>query len=129
MNQGRDASAVEDWLGRWTPDQRRQVEQLADVVHRAASVRIESAIKWDRLTFSVDQDWHHWLCGIAVTRAGVRLVFHKGSLLDDPTGLLRGSGRYVRELDHQDALRDPRAAKALVNQAIARRRDMLPTDK
>lgn len=83
--------AVGDWLRQWTPDQRRQVEQLAELVRDAGSTQMEQAIKWKRLTFTLHQDWHHWLCGVAVTREGVQLVFHKGSLLADPARLLRGS--------------------------------------
>jgi len=119
--------AVDDWLRQWTPDEQRQVEQLANLVRSAGSAPTAQAIKWKRLTFTVEQDWHHWLCGVAVTHAGVRLVFHKGSLLDDPAGLLRGSGRYVCELHHQDAVRHPEAVKALVEEAIAHQRDLLPT--
>lgn len=105
------------------------MKQLADLVRSAASAPVDQAVKWKRLTFTVDQDWHHWLCGIAVTSAGVRLVFHKGSLLDDPADLLQASGRYVRELHPEDAMRDPEAAKALVEEAVAHQRDMLPTDQ
>jgi hypothetical protein len=116
--------AVEDWLSRWTPDQREQVEWLAGRVHRAAAGLAE-AVKWGRLTFTVDGDWHHWLCAIAVTKRGVNLTFHKGALLDDPAGVLNGGGRYVRQLPYEKAAADPDAVTALVREAIAHQTDML----
>jgi hypothetical protein len=115
---------VGDWLGRWSPDRREQAEWLAGRVH-AAGAAVDEAIKWSRLTFTVDGNWHHWLCAIAVAARGVSLVFHKGSLLEDPAGLLEGEGRYLRQVPYQRAAADPEAVTALVRQAIARQTDML----
>jgi hypothetical protein len=115
---------VEDWVRRWTPDQRQQVEWLAGRVH-AAGKGVAEAIKWQRLTFTVDGNWHHWLCAIAVTKGAVSLVFHKGSLLGDPAGMLQGDGRYLRQVPYDRAAADPGAVTALVRQAIARQTDML----
>jgi hypothetical protein len=115
---------VEAWLGRWGPDQRERVDWLAGKVH-AAEVGVEEAVKWSRLTFTVDGNWHHWLCAIAVAARGVSLVFHKGSLLDDPAGLLEGEGRYLRQVPYEAAAKDPEAVTELVRQAVARQTDML----
>jgi hypothetical protein len=115
---------VEAWLRQWSPDRREQAEWLASRVH-AARAGFDEAIKWSRLTFTVDGNWHHWLCAIAVAARGVSLVFHKGSLLDDPAGLLEGEGRYLRQVPHDRAAKDPEAVTALVGQAIARQTDML----
>ncbi|MFN2504517.1 MAG: DUF1801 domain-containing protein [Acidimicrobiales bacterium] len=118
---------MSDWLRKWTPDEQRAVDQLAGLV-RAADTRIEEAVKWKRLTFTVDGDWHHWLCGVDVTRRGVRLVLHKGSLLNDPANLLRGSGRYVRDVLYEDAIGHPEAVTALIEDGIAHQRVMLPAN-
>jgi hypothetical protein len=115
---------VEAWLRRWSPDQRQQVGWLAGQVH-AAGARVDEAVKWGRLTFTVGGNWHHWLCAIAVAQRGVSLVFHKGSLLDDPAGLLEGEGRYLRQVPHRRAAEDPDAVTGLVRQAVARQTDML----
>lgn len=115
---------VDEWLGRWSDEQREQVERVAGMV-RAADGRIGEAVKWRRLTFTVDDDWHHWLCAIAVAKRGVALVFHKGVLLDDPAGLLEGEGRYVREISYERAAADPDAVTALVREAVARQMEML----
>jgi hypothetical protein len=90
----------------------------------AAGDSVAEAIKWGRLTFTVNCDWHHWLCAIAVTRREVRLVFHKGALLDDPAGLLQGEDRYMRQIPHDRAAADPEAVTALVRQAIAHQTDV-----
>jgi hypothetical protein len=115
---------VQDWLRQWSPDQQEQVEWLASRVH-AAGEGVAEAIKWRRLAFAVDGNWHHWLCAIAVTRRGVSLLFHKGSLLDDPAGVLQGEGRYLRQILHGQAAADPQAVTALVRQAIVHQTDML----
>jgi hypothetical protein len=99
------------------------VEWLASRVH-AAGDGVAEAIKWRRLTFTFDGNWHHWPCAIAVTKRGVNLVFHKGSLLDDPAGLLQGEDRYVRQIPHDRAAADPAAVTALVRQAIVHQTDM-----
>jgi hypothetical protein len=118
---------VEDWLRRWSPDQREQVEWLAGRVHGAAA-GIAEAIRWGQLTFTVNGDWHHWLCAVAVSKRGVDLRFHKGSLLGDPAGLLRGEGRYLRQLPYDRAAAEPEAVTALVRQAVAHQTDMLGGD-
>jgi hypothetical protein len=115
---------VEDWLRRWSGDRREQVDWLVGRVH-AAGGGIDEAIKWRRLTFTVDGNWHHWLCAVAVAPRGVSLVFHKGSLLDDPAGLLEGEGRYLRQLPYDRAAERPDAVTTLVRQAMARQTDML----
>jgi hypothetical protein len=87
--------------------------------------RLDQARKWGRLTFTVEGNWHHWLCAVAVSRNGPRLVFHKGALLDDPEGLLTGEGRYVREVPASVAIERPAAVRELVRSAIAHQLDML----
>lgn len=111
------------WLDRLDAERREQAEWLAERV--AESVPgVEAAIKWKRLTFTVDGDYHHWLCAVAAAGAGVRLVFHKGALLDDPAGLLTGDGRYLREISYAAAADDPEALTALLRQAAERRTEM-----
>ncbi|UJW30925.1 DUF1801 domain-containing protein [Saccharothrix sp. AJ9571] len=101
-----------------------EADELTDLV-ASADARLEKATKWGRLTFTLDGDWHHWLCAIAAPKSGVRLVFHKGVLLDDPAGLLTGSGRYVRELTASAALAHPEQVRALVREAITHQTELL----
>lgn len=118
------ASEVDAWIGRLPKHQRQQVSQLADLIQDATDGLAE-AVKWGRLTFTVNDNWHHWLCAISATEASVKLTFHKGALLDDPAGLLEGGGRYVRHIQHDVAIGDPEPVIRLVQEAITHQTDML----
>lgn len=118
------ASDVEAWLTALPDDQRLQVGQLADLI-RATLDDVEEAVKWGRLTFTVDGNWHHWLCAIGATKTETKLMFHKGALLDDPSGLLEGEGRYLRSVRHDVATAHPEAVMALIQEAILHQTDML----
>lgn len=117
-------SEIEDWLLALPDSRRHEAEALAAQVRRA-SPALDETIKWGRLTFTAAGDWHHWVCAVAASRKEVRLVIHKGALLDDPAGLLEGDGRYVRQLPYERAARNEDAVAALVRAAVARRREML----
>lgn len=116
---------VHAWLQDCDPDQRVRVAWLAERVH-ATGPGIAEAIKWRRLTFTVNGDWHHWLCAVAVTRRAVSLLLHKGSLLADPAGLLEGEGRYLRQVRYERAAAQPEAVTELVRDAIAHQTELLP---
>jgi uncharacterized protein DUF1801 len=105
---------VDDWLAAH-PD----ALPLANLVRGSAS--LDEEVKWGRLTFTADSNWHHWVC--AVTDAS--LVFHKGVLLADPDGLLTGDGKYIRQVDAARALAAPDAVAVLVRDAIAHQVDMV----
>jgi hypothetical protein len=115
---------VTEWCQKVGSEQQEQVEKLAALVH-AADPRIAEAIKWRRLTFTVHDNWHHWLCAVAVSKGGTKLVFHKGALLDDPSGLLQGDSRYLREIPYAAAVAHANEVTDLVHDAIAHQTDML----
>ncbi|WP_165958930.1 DUF1801 domain-containing protein [Actinomadura sp. KC345] len=119
-----EGPGVQDWLDGLDASVRREVEELSALVG-TADPGLEQAMKWGRLTFTVLGDWHHWLCGIAVTKKGSKLVFHKGALLEDPQRILTGTGRYVREVAAGAALRHGEETVGLVRAAIAHQTDML----
>jgi hypothetical protein len=85
--------------------------------------------KWGQLTFTLDGDWHHWICAISPTKSAVKLVIHKGSLLDDPQGELEGTGRYRRSISFRapdEVNRD--LVAPILRQAADRQTEMLPGD-
>lgn len=118
------APGVDAWIGGLPGHQRPQVSRLADLVREAADA-LDEAVKWGRLTFTMNGNWHHWLCAVGATRAQVKLMFHKGALLDDPAGLLEGDGRYLRQVPHDVAVANPGAVIRLVREAILHQTDML----
>jgi hypothetical protein len=114
---------VRDWLAKLPAERQEQAERLAKLVH-AAHPGVQEALKWRRLTFTVDGNWHHWLCAVAASKA-VILAFHKGALLDDPAGLLEGDGRYTRQVPYERAAERPEAVIALVRDAVGHQEDTL----
>lgn len=124
MTMGSPAPDVEAWIGGWDADQQVAVRWFADRVHDA-DPRISEAIKWRRLTFTVEGNWHHWLCAVSVTRGGVGLMLHKGALLHDPQALMLGDGRYLRQVPYEVAAGNPDAVVALVREAVMHQTEML----
>jgi len=86
---------------------------------------VAEAVKWRRLTFTVNDNWHNWLCAVDVAKDGAKLVFHKGALLDDPEHLLRGDNRYLRQIPYDQVTEHPDAVKSLVRSAVEHQTDML----
>jgi hypothetical protein len=84
--------------------------------------------KWGRLTFTRAGDWHHWICAVVPTRQAVKLVLHKGALLDDPREAMVGAGRYIRAIPFRtpEAI-DPELVAPLLRQAADRQTEMLPS--
>jgi hypothetical protein len=116
---------VARWLSGLEPSVREGVEVLAKIV-TSADARMEQAIKWRQLTFTVGGNWHHWVCAIAATKKATKLVLHKGALLGDPHALLEGSGRYLREIPLERARENPDAVREIVRSAVDHQTDMLP---
>lgn len=88
---------VQSWLDGLLPERRDDAEWFAAAV-RNAIPKVDEAVKWGRLTFTVDGDWHHWLCGIAATKVSreaadgqataltallIDAVAHQHDMLDD----------------------------------------------
>jgi hypothetical protein len=82
-----------------TLDQRSRsaMERLIDLVFDALPAAQHES-KWGQLTFTLDRDWHHWICALSPTKKAVKLIVHKGALLADPRGVMQGNGRYLRAI-------------------------------
>lgn len=117
-------SGVSGWMSRLDVRTRHDVKEVTGLV-TGVEARLTQAIKWGRLTFALDDNWHHWLCSIAVTKKTSSLVFHKGVLLDDPGRLLEGTARYVRQLPLATARQHPAAVADLVRSAVDHETDLL----
>jgi hypothetical protein len=106
----------------WRPTVRRLIEviicQLPDAQHDR---------KWGQLTFTREADWHHWICAVSPTKKDVRLVIHKGAMLDDPHRAMVGSGRYSRSIAfHAPDEIDAGVVTPILRQATNRQIEMLP---
>lgn len=119
-----EVTSIDAWLDKLPDDRRQEATALAGQV-RASRPGLDEAVKWGRLTFTADDNWHHWLCAVAATKRSVNLTFHKGVLLDDPAGLLEGSGQYIRTVPYARATAEPDAVAALIAQAVSRQTEML----
>jgi hypothetical protein len=91
------AAIIETHLPDLDHSQRATVERLIDMILDQFP-DAQHELKWGQLTFTRDGDWHHWICAISPTKGTVKLVIHKGSLLDDPRGAMEGTGRYRRSI-------------------------------
>ena len=62
----------------------------------------QDSVRWKALTFTLDNNWHHWILSITKAKGGIALTFHKGALLRDEQGVLEGSGKYMRKIVYKD---------------------------
>jgi len=91
-------SALSRFLATVRPDAAATVIAVDRAVHQAA--QLDTAIKWGKLTYAVNGDFHHWLCATSVSKKQVTLTFHFGGLLPDPPAAFReGSSTFLRMLD------------------------------
>jgi hypothetical protein len=107
---------------------RPTVERLVEVVFDALP-DAQHERKWGQLTFTRGGDWHHWICAISPTKKAVKLVIHKGALLADPHGVMKGAGPYSRAIlfrapDEVDA----DLVERILREAAGRQRAMWPSD-
>lgn len=58
----------------------------------------QNRIQWKVPTFTLNDNWHHWIFNLAKTKSGMTLTFHKGWLLEDPKKMLSGDGKHLRML-------------------------------
>ena len=100
------------------------IHALREIVY-TAEPQMDEAIKWNRVTYTLNGNWHHWICGIERTRKYVSFIFHKGALLDDPAGILHGEGQWLRTIRVSD-LADIAASPLnnLIRQAALKQTEM-----
>ncbi len=105
-----------------------QADEFKEIVHNLSSIilSIDSAIcvsvKWKKLTFALNDDFHHWICAINFTKKGTVLYFHFGGLLNDEYNvLISGESSFLRKIEFKTAQEiDKKIIKSYVKQAILR---------
>lgn len=82
-------------------------------------------VKWDQITFTLNQNWHHWIIGVSESKKGINFNFHKGALLKDPRKILKGSGSHLRTIKyHYKEQIDPDYLKRLIKSAIKKQTEL-----
>lgn len=80
---------------------------------------------WDQITFTLNQNWHHWILAISESKQGVTVSFHKGALLKDPRKILKGSGSHLKTIRYEyREMIDPAYLKKLINEAIDKQTEL-----
>jgi hypothetical protein len=115
---------VNEYLPGLDPKLRATTSRLVEVV-LSAIPDAEQEWKWGRLTFTREGDWHHWICAVSATKKEAKLHIHKGALLANPGGAMKGDGRYIRAMsfrtpDHIEA----EVVTAILREAAARQTEM-----
>jgi hypothetical protein len=83
------------------PEFKRIVQRLDEIIEGSGK-RLDVAVKWRQLTYAYNTDFHHWICGISITKNTVGLNFHFGGLLDDPNGVFKsGSSMFLRKIEYR----------------------------
>jgi len=63
---------------------------------------LDYAIKWKRLTFAINRDFHYWLFAIQPTKNSVGIVFHFGGILEDKNRIfIKGESIFLRKLEYK----------------------------
>ncbi len=111
--------ALQDYLLTITPDFVPLVAAIDEVLR--GEIGLDVAIKWKQPTYAYQGDYHHWICAVAVTRKGVSLRFHFGSLLQDKDGVLRtGTSKFMRSLDYRSLADFNKELSAFAREALSR---------
>lgn len=125
------AAQIAGFLAKYTPAMQKE----AQAARRRMRARMPSAVEmvYDNYNalvfgFAPGDRPSEAILSLAILPDHVTLCFLQGKGLDDPRGLLRGSGNIVRHirLDGAADLDDP-AIKTLVTLALARAKVPLPT--
>jgi hypothetical protein len=113
-----------DLEDRWYSTAERLIDVVLGVLPDAEHER-----KWGQLTFTREDDWHHWICAVSPTKKAVKLVIHKGALLADPHEVMAGKGRYARAMAFQAPEEiDINIVTPILREAAARQTGMFPDD-
>lgn len=106
---------VDNYIGNLEPWALRLVGELRRLIMDTVP-DVQETFKWNAPTY----EYNGLLCGLNPARGYVRLQFYRGAELNDPEGLLEGTGkglRHVKVHNLDDTNRE--ALKALVLEAAA----------
>ena len=104
---------VDEYIEKLPKDQKAIATKLRQLIVKGAA-KAEEEVKWGMPCYALNGQ----LCYIQKAKDHVKLGFNHGAELDDPSGLLEGSGKGMRHVKVSEANYDEKALKALVQQAV-----------
>ncbi|MEJ2085133.1 MAG: DUF1801 domain-containing protein [Acidobacteriota bacterium] len=111
----REESGVESFIRQATPHVRPMLRDLRGIVHDYLPGATEE-IKWGRPVYSL----RNIVCYLAAASDHACLGFYRGVELEDPLGILQGSGKKLRHLKvYQSKDVDDQAFGLLLEQAAS----------
>ncbi|HEY4786167.1 MAG TPA: DUF1801 domain-containing protein [Bacteroidales bacterium] len=119
MNKITEKDSLNDFLKNADANQHEIVLKLKDALMES-NPEFRFGIKWGQLVFSINNDFHHWICSISLTQKYIGLNFHFGSYLTDHSNAFKtGSSRFLRQLrfTHPNHIQ-PDIINDFVNQAF-----------
>lgn len=117
-----DPLALDAFLAPCTADVRDLALRARAVIRAAFPAAVEMLDEPARLiAYGTDRTYRGLVCGLALQRGYVNLMFARGAELPDPAGLLQGTGRRARhvKLRRAEDVEQP-AVAALLAAALAR---------
>jgi uncharacterized protein YdeI (YjbR/CyaY-like superfamily) len=109
--------AVDELLEKKKHPLEAEIRKVREII-LSVDDRIEEATKWSSPTFMYKGNIASFYMN---TKKFVNLMFHKGALIKDPSGLLEGDGketRFARFHDMADINRKKAALKKIINEWI-----------
>lgn len=109
-----EQDSVDAYIAEQPETMREMVAELRTMIRDEAPAAVE-AVKWGHPTYGQGPD----VCYVSAFTRHVNLGFFRGAELDDPEGLLEGSGKRLRHVKLRPGEPWPRASlRALVREAF-----------
>jgi len=89
---------VTDYINN-APDEHRKIMEIIRTIARENIEGLREEFKWSRPVFGLEKDFAYLLS----TKKGVNLGFYNFEQLDDPSGLLEGTGKTMRHIKIKSA--------------------------
>ena len=90
---------ISDIINKANKEQKEIIHKLFEIIEKN-NPDIQCAIRWKKITFGLNDDFHHWICAINLTKKYVGLNFHFGSYLADHSNILiTKTSRFLRQVE------------------------------
>lgn len=106
---------VDQYINALPPDAKRLATELRALIF-AVVPDAKEEFKWSRPCYELDKRF----CSFVANKAHMNLAFDRGGELDDPKGLLEGTGKSMRHIKIPYGQEIPAGARALLKQAAKR---------